>query len=510
MPIAKVHTGTIVGLDALPITVEVNIESRGFPSFNIVGLASKEVDESKIRIRSAITNCGYDFPTKDKISVNLAPAGIPKNGSLYDLPIAIGILKATGQIHANLDKKIFTGELSLDGEVKSVKGTAIILGLFKHGFKSFYIPQENLHEMYLKEKEVHIKPCETLNQIIRHLEKICIIKSAKIKITNTEEIYDILLDDIEEQTHAKRALLIASCGGHNLALSGPPGTGKSMIAKAMQAILPPLSKYELEEVIKIRSINGNLNVRNIFERPFRSPHHTISRVGLIGGGSKITPGEITLAHRGILFMDELNEFPRSVIESLRQPLEDKEVSISRASGNVIFPTSFCLIVANNPCPCGYLGSSVKECTCKINDIRNYQRRVSGPIWDRIDIYVTMKEFDVKKIGINKCENKDYGIENKTAKEIVKKVREIQRERYKDQKHKTNSEQSNKNILNFAKMEQDAKNILDLSCEKLGISPRGYFKIIKVARTIADIENSETINKNHILEAVSYRKSEYNY
>ncbi|HHH14220.1 MAG TPA: ATP-binding protein, partial [candidate division WWE3 bacterium] len=329
MAISKVYTGAIIGLDPILVTCEVNIEKRGFPSFNLVGLPSKEVDESKLRIRSALINSNFDFP-EHKITVNLAPANIPKKGSLYDLPIAVAILKATGQISADLNTKLFMGELSLDGSIRAVPGSIVLSDLHKKGIKYLYLPKENDMESLLI-TTMFVKPVGTLKELIRHLEGIEFIYNKKPQKLKSNLEFDILLDDIQEQEHAKRALIIAAAGGHNLALSGPPGTGKSMLAKAMQSILPPLTEQEQREVLKIRSV-VDLVTKDVLKRPFRSPHHTISKVGLIGGGSNIKPGEITLAHRGILFMDEFNEYPRSIIESLRQPLEDRKITISRASG----------------------------------------------------------------------------------------------------------------------------------------------------------------------------------
>lgn len=504
MAISKVYTGAIIGLDPILVTCEVNIEKRGFPSFNLVGLPSKEVDESKLRIRSALINSNFDFP-EHKITVNLAPANIPKKGSLYDLPIAVAILKATGQISADLNTKLFMGELSLDGSIRAVPGSIVLSDLHKKGIKYLYLPKENDMESLLI-TTMFVKPVGTLKELIRHLEGIEFIYNKKPQKLKSNLEFDILLDDIQEQEHAKRALIIAAAGGHNLALSGPPGTGKSMLAKAMQSILPPLTEQEQREVLKICSV-VDLVTKDVLKRPFRSPHHTISKVGLIGGGSNIKPGEITLAHRGILFMDEFNEYPRSIIESLRQPLEDRKITISRASGSVSFPASFTLIVANNPCPCGYLNSTIKPCTCSYSEVRRYQKRISGPIWDRIDMYISMKEFKTSKISLKAKKDNRKNTLTRKARLLIAKARKIQELRYKKEHFKTNAEQGNKTILKYANLSLQAEETLKKSTDTLKLSPRGYFKVVKVARTIADLDESSSIEENHILEALSYRKTD---
>lgn len=504
--LAKVLSGALNGLEGIPVTVEVDIASQGLPSFTIVGLANKAVEESKERVRAAIKNSGADFPAK-RITVNLAPADLPKEGSLYDLPIALGILLASQQIEADLTQSLIIGELGLDGTTRGVPGTlSLALLVKKENLKNIFVPSENALEASLV-SEIDIFPVKTLLSLLAHFLNTETLSPYQrtIEVAPTEERkYDIDLEDIKGQEQGKRALEIASAGAHNLLLYGPPGVGKTMLAKSLPSIMPSLTDQEALEITKIYSIWGGLkNSSNLIkERPFRSPHHTSSYVGLIGGGVNPKPGEISLAHRGVLFLDEFPEFPRQVLESLRSPLEDGNVTISRSAGRVVFPAKFSLIASANPCQCGYYGSNVKECLCSPSQIQKYKKKLSGPILDRIDLFVEVPRVEVEKLAGNQV------VENsQKVRERVEKARNRQLERYQGLNIKSNGELGVKEVKKFCPLSSETVTLLTQAAHKLNLSARAYTKTIKIARTIADLEGSLEIKTPHLAEALQYRLKE---
>lgn len=509
--LSKVFSSAIVGLEGVLVEVEIDISSQGLPSFTIVGLPDKAVEEAKERVRSAIKNTGCDFPQK-RITVNLAPANLPKEGASYDLPIALGILLASEQIKADTSDCFFTGELSLDGRLRYTNGILPQVMVAKNKkFKKIFLPLINADEASII-KGVEVYPAENLISVIRHLAKEELIE--KLKTKNLDSFlknisFEFDMQDIQGQEQAKRALEIAAAGGHNILLKGPPGAGKTLLARTMPSILPKLTLNEALDVTKIYSISGLLdNTPIITERPFRSPHHTTSHIGLIGGGAIPKPGEISLAHRGILFLDEFPEFPRYVLESLRQPMEDGFAVISRASGRITFPSKFILFAAQNPCPCGYFGDTTHICKCSANQILKYQKKVSGPMLDRIDIHL-----EVPAVKIEKLTNKEKNTNESSniIRKRVQKARDIQTKRFKSSKIASNSEMSNKDIKKYCELSDDALNLLKLAVSKMQLSARSYQRTIKIARTIADLEGSKDIKPNHIAESLQYRpKTESNY
>ncbi|MFA6227492.1 MAG: YifB family Mg chelatase-like AAA ATPase [Candidatus Paceibacterota bacterium] len=528
MSFAKTFSAQTVGLGAEIIDVEVDL-SKGLHSFSIVGLGDKAVEESRDRVSASIKNCGYKSPKNknQKVVVSLAPADVRKEGPAFDVAISLAYLLADGEIKFDSKKKLFLGELSLDGKLRKINGVLPIVAEAKRrGFEEVFLPKENTKEAALV-SDINIYGAENLGQIIGHLDegdaprkgksreidpetfeaedefisqKINPEPQTEILVEEDEAIIDF--SEIKGQETAKRGLEIAAAGGHNIAMYGPPGTGKTMLAKAFSHILPPLSFDEILEITAIHSVSGNLKKDIISKPPVRAPHHTSSYVSLVGGGTVPKPGEVTLAHGGVLFLDEFPEFDRKVIEALREPLEEGEITISRARGSHAFPANFILIAAMNPCPCGNFGSKTKECICKPTDLLRYQRKISGPIVDRIDMWVEVSQINYEKLG----EKENIKKETADIKKRVTKAREIQKERFTAGKRKirTNSEMEAKDILKLADLEDKAKGILISSARKLDLSARAYHRVIKLARTIADLEGSESIKTNHILEALQYR------
>lgn len=502
--ISFLHSASVQGIDACLIDVEIDISS-GLPVFSIVGLPDTSVKESRDRVVSAIKNSGFDFPTK-KITVNLAPADIKKEGGAFDLPISLGILASSGIIEKKtLQNFCAIGELSLDGKLRPVKGILpIVLSLHKFGITQVIVPEKNKNEACVA-KDIEIYPFNDLKDVIKFLKKETVVtpyKQDNISIQNSSTKTSIDFSDIKGQFFAKRAAEVACAGGHNMIMVGPPGSGKTMIAKRIPTILPSMSFEESVETTKIWSVSGLVQAGEslITNRPFRSPHHTTSSVALIGGGSYPKPGEVSLAHNGVLFLDELTEFRRDVLEVLRQPLEDKVVTVSRAKNTLSFPASFMLIASMNPCPCGNYGSD-KECTCNPYQVKRYRSKISGPLMDRIDIQVEVPALKIDEITSNQT------VTNETSQQIkerVIKARNIQYERFKGKNIYCNAQMGPKEIKKYCVLEEKAGLMLHNAIEKLGFSARAYDRILKVARTIADLAGSEIIQTNHIAEAIKYR------
>jgi magnesium chelatase family protein len=502
-----VRACALVGLDGFIVEVETDFNPRGaLPSFTIVGLPDNAVKESRERVRAAIKNSSLTFPNKVYV-VNLSPADLPKHGPVYDLAIAVGVLASTDQIPLQmLEGSVFIGELSLDGSVRHVKGVMpMVYTAYQEGFERAYVATEDAPQAALV-KDIEIIPVESLGQLVEHLYGL---NHISVYTPNEDQTTDTAMPDgivdfsaIKGQEHVKRALEIAAGGGHNVLLSGPPGTGKTLLARAMSGILPRLTLEEALEVTRIYSVADLLQSDHplMQTRPFRAPHHTISMAGMIGGGSIPKPGEVTLSHRGILFLDECTEHNPRTLEVLRQPIEDKTVTISRAKGSLTFPASFMLVMAMNPCPCGYYGDPVKTCTCTPTMIERYQNKLSGPLLDRIDIHV-----DVPRVDYDKLLGTERSETSETVRQRVEHARSKQQKRFVNHPHLfANADMGVKEIQDFCVLTPEARQVLELSVRRMHLSARAYHRTLKLSRTIADLTDSQLIEVPHVAEAIQYR------
>lgn len=502
---SKIFSAATIGLDSEIVEVEVDVLGQGLHNFTIVGLPDTSIKESRDRVSSAIKNSGFKPPHQcGRITVNLAPADLPKLTPIYDIPMALGFLLATNQINFDFRDKLFVGELALDGKVRPVQGVLPITLLAKSkGIKEIYVPCENAPEAGIVE-DIDVIPIDSLFSLVGHLMRETYIQTyrkANVDSLSSGGKYELDMFHIKGQEHAKRALEIAAAGGHNVLFNGPPGSGKSLLAKTMPSILPRMTLDESLEVTKIFSISGKLpkNEAIVSIRPFRSPHHSASSVSLVGGGTFPKPGEISLSHRGVLFLDEFAEFPRPVLESLRQPLEDGIITVSRAKGSLEFPARFILIAAMNPCPCGNATDPERVCSCSPSQIVKYQRKISGPIMDRIDLHV-----EVPRLKFEKLEGEEQGETSEEIRKRVERSREIQKERFEGIGIVTNSEMNSHQIKKFCPLGEESIELLRAAVSNLRLSARAYYRLIRIARTIADLEGSSDILPAHLAEAIQYR------